>query len=123
MHIGIDLFILVGFFSFAMIIAYIAFIPPEAASRRIIAIRDRLVEGRAKGRHRPVTPGREPAPSAAGMRQASNAVRRTLWRRPDRLLLRDGRTDAPPPRGAHPTCWTSDSRSTPMRTAPGRNSG
>lgn len=60
MHVGIDLFILVGFFSFAMIVSYIAFIPPEAASRRIIALRDRFVEGRANARHRPFTPRREP---------------------------------------------------------------
>jgi hypothetical protein len=60
MHVGIDLFILVGFFSFAMIVSYIAFIPPEAASRRIIALRDRFAEGRANARHRPFTPRREP---------------------------------------------------------------
>jgi hypothetical protein len=51
MHVGIDLYILVGFFSFAMIVTYIAFIPAEAASRRIIALRDRFAEGRVNGRH------------------------------------------------------------------------
>jgi len=43
MHVGIDLWILVGFFSFAMIVSYIAFIPAETASRRIIAVRDWFV--------------------------------------------------------------------------------
>jgi hypothetical protein len=63
MHVGIDLFILVGFFSFAMIVSYIAFIPPEAASGRIINLRDRFVEGRMnRRRNRLVTPRREPPP-------------------------------------------------------------
>jgi hypothetical protein len=60
MHLGIDLFILVGFFSFAMIVSYIAFIPPETASRRIVALRDRFVEARVNGRQRLVPPRREP---------------------------------------------------------------
>jgi hypothetical protein len=47
MHLGIDLFILVGFFSFAMIVSYLAFVPPETASRRIIALRDRFAGRRA----------------------------------------------------------------------------
>jgi hypothetical protein len=40
MHIAIDLSILVGFFSFAMIVCYITFIPAETASLRIISARD-----------------------------------------------------------------------------------
>ena len=43
MHVGIDLSILVGFFSFAMIVAYIVFVPAETASRRITDLRDRFV--------------------------------------------------------------------------------
>jgi len=44
MHLGIDFSILVGFFSFAMIVSYLAFIPAETASRRIIALRDWFIE-------------------------------------------------------------------------------
>lgn len=52
MHLGIDFSILVGFFSFTMICAYITFIPADTATRRILAVRDWAV-GRAKrGRRR-----------------------------------------------------------------------
>jgi hypothetical protein len=79
MHVGIDLFILVGFFSFAMIVSYIAFISPQAASRRIIALRDRFIEGRVSGRHRLATPRREPPPhrreyAAGELRGTTNIV-------------------------------------------------
>jgi hypothetical protein len=40
MHIGIDLSLLVGFFSFAMIVCYITFIPADTARRRVIATRE-----------------------------------------------------------------------------------
>jgi hypothetical protein len=79
MHVGIDLLTLVGFSSSAMIVSYIAFIPPEAASRRIIALRDRFVERRGNGRHRLVTPRREPPPrrreyAAGDLRGTTNVV-------------------------------------------------
>ena len=38
-HIGIDLFFDVGFFSWAMLIAYLAFLPPEVADRVLDRIR------------------------------------------------------------------------------------
>lgn len=41
-HIGIDIFIDVGFFSYAMVAAYIAFIPPEIADRIVEKVRARL---------------------------------------------------------------------------------
>jgi hypothetical protein len=49
MHLGIDFSLLVGFFSFAIIVSYIAFIPPETASQRIIALRHWLTERRMGG--------------------------------------------------------------------------
>lgn len=45
-HIGIDVFIDVGFFSYAMVAAYLAFLPPEVADRIVARIRGRL-PGRA----------------------------------------------------------------------------
>jgi hypothetical protein len=46
MHLGIDFSILVGFFSFTMIAAYISFVPADTATRRILAVRDWVVERR-----------------------------------------------------------------------------
>jgi Vitamin K-dependent gamma-carboxylase len=42
LHLSIDFWVLVGFFSYAMFCGYIAFTPPETASRSILATRDRL---------------------------------------------------------------------------------
>lgn len=57
MHLGIDVAILVGFFSFAMIVSYIAFIPADTARRGILALRDWFIcswcaPGHAAGRER-----------------------------------------------------------------------
>ena len=41
LHLSIDFWILVGFFSYAMFCGYIAFTPPETAARWILAVRDR----------------------------------------------------------------------------------
>ena len=75
MHLGIDFFVLVGFFSFAMIVAYIAFVPAETASRRIIALRDwfvgRWMDG---GRGSMKTRGR-PGRRVADTRQAIDGGR------------------------------------------------
>jgi hypothetical protein len=49
MHLGIDFSILVGFFSFTMICAYISFVPADTATRRILAVRDRVIERRNSG--------------------------------------------------------------------------
>jgi hypothetical protein len=45
MHLGIDLSLRIGFFSFALFVLYIAFLPPEAVSRRLRELADR---GRAR---------------------------------------------------------------------------
>ena len=50
MHLGIDLVLRVGFFSYAIFALYLAFIPPETAEKAILAVRDRL--GRARGTSR-----------------------------------------------------------------------
>lgn len=42
LHLGIDYSIRVGFFTFAMFVLYIAFIPPDTATRLITAVRDLL---------------------------------------------------------------------------------
>jgi hypothetical protein len=42
LHLGIDYAVRVGFFSYAVLVAYIAFIPPESARSFILATRDRL---------------------------------------------------------------------------------
>jgi hypothetical protein len=42
LHLGIDYAVRVGFFSFAVLVAYIAFVPPAAARSFILATRDRF---------------------------------------------------------------------------------
>lgn len=42
LHLGIDYAVRVGFFSFAVLVAYIAFVPPDAARSFILATRDRF---------------------------------------------------------------------------------
>lgn len=43
MHLAIDYSILIGFFSFAMVVTYLAFLPAETATRLIHGTRDRVV--------------------------------------------------------------------------------
>ena len=52
MHLGIDFSILVGFFSFTMIVSYISFIPPETATRRVLAARDWYLRRSSRHAHR-----------------------------------------------------------------------
>lgn len=49
MHLGIDFSILVGFFSFTMICAYISFVPADTAARRILAFRDWAIKRLHRG--------------------------------------------------------------------------
>ena len=46
MHLSIELTIMVGFFSFAMIVCYLSFLPPETASNYVIRARDRYLRAR-----------------------------------------------------------------------------
>lgn len=61
LHLGIDYSIRVGFFSYAIFACYLAFVPPETASRLILRVRDRakvsrLVPDRAFRRSRTAEP-------------------------------------------------------------------
>lgn len=42
LHLSIDYFVVIGFFSMIMITAYLAFMPPETATRGLLAVRDRV---------------------------------------------------------------------------------
>ena len=46
LHLGIDYAVRVGFFSWAALVAYIAFLPPETVSVWVYRLRDRLVRSR-----------------------------------------------------------------------------
>jgi hypothetical protein len=54
-HLGIDLFFDVGFFSWAMWIAYLAFLPPEVADRVVARISGFLRRGRGSAPAVPLT--------------------------------------------------------------------
>jgi hypothetical protein len=63
LHLGIEYSILVGFFSATMLTTYLAFIPPDTASRWILRVRDRL--GRAVPAPDPASDGRPAADPVA----------------------------------------------------------
>ena len=46
LHLSIDLSVLVGFFSFIMIVCYLSFVPDQTAGRRVIQVRDWYVRRR-----------------------------------------------------------------------------
>lgn len=46
LHLAIDLSLLVGFFSFAIFVGYLAFVPPESMERWLLSLRGRLVRSR-----------------------------------------------------------------------------
>jgi hypothetical protein len=48
LHLGIDYAIRVGFFSYAVLVLYIAFIPPETMDRWLVALRSRLARLRRR---------------------------------------------------------------------------
>jgi hypothetical protein len=52
LHLGIDYALVVGFFGLAILVAYVAFVPPDTADRLLLAVRDRL--------RRPHRPAGEP---------------------------------------------------------------
>lgn len=47
-HLGIDLFLDIGFFSYAVLLAYIAFIPPDVADRLLARLRSATGVGSAE---------------------------------------------------------------------------
>lgn len=48
MHLGIDLSLRVGLFGFALFVLYIAFLPPQAVSTRLLALRDWISDRSAR---------------------------------------------------------------------------
>jgi hypothetical protein len=65
MHLGIEIFIMVGFFSIGMWCLYLVFLPPERTERAVLALRDRR-----RSRRSPAPPNsgeREPAPRGAAV--------------------------------------------------------
>lgn len=63
LHLGIDFAVRVGFFSFAALVAYIAFLPPDTVSAWVYRLRDRAARSRfawlVPSRH-PLEPGAQP---------------------------------------------------------------
>ena len=60
LHAGIDYSIRVGLFSWAILASYLAFIPPETASRWILKARDRLAGSRLARRSGSESPLAQP---------------------------------------------------------------
>ncbi|MCW2549655.1 MAG: hypothetical protein JWN96_4115 [Mycobacterium sp.] len=60
LHLSIDIAILVGFFSYALFAAYLAFIPPQTSTRRILATRDRIRRRRLRNEASEVQAPEEP---------------------------------------------------------------
>ena len=61
-HLAIDYSLRVGFFSYAMFVLYLAFVPAETADRWVLRIRERLAR-RARRARRPAEEELEPAPT------------------------------------------------------------
>jgi hypothetical protein len=79
LHLGIDYSIRVGFFTFAMFVLYIAFIPPDTATRWIAAVGDRLsrqagTDGPEDPSAGPSTPMRDPAAAPAPLDPVGSRV-------------------------------------------------
>lgn len=63
LHLGIDFAVRVGFFSFAALVAYIAFLPPDTVSTWVYRLRDRAVRSRFAWlvpSTQPLEPGAQP---------------------------------------------------------------
>lgn len=63
MHLSIEIFIMIGFFSMAIWCLYLVFLPPEGTERAVLALRDRWRARRGPNRSR--TAEREPTLSDA----------------------------------------------------------
>ncbi len=79
MHLGIDLTLRVGFFSYALFVLYIAFLPPEAVSATRLRTGFRTVPHDRRAR--------EQAPGELGPERAAARAGRCNRRRSQRLPL------------------------------------
>jgi hypothetical protein len=66
LHLGIDYAVRVGFFSWAILVAYVAFIPPETATAWILRLRDRLARSRLGWPHSEAAPAASAGGEASG---------------------------------------------------------
>jgi Vitamin K-dependent gamma-carboxylase len=66
LHLGIDYALVVGFFGLAMLVTYLAFVPPETAVRWVLAVRDRVRSSAAPPVARSPGPPSPAAPTAGG---------------------------------------------------------
>jgi hypothetical protein len=66
LHLSIDASLMIGFFSLAMLAAYLSFVPPETATRVVLAVRDRSprLARSVRGRLRRRAPALAPAERA-----------------------------------------------------------
>ena len=77
LHLSIDFSLMVGFFSYGMLTAYLAFITPETSERRILAVRDRWRRRSQRspaGDPEPVMPGEPASPEAERQRVTSGSA-------------------------------------------------
>jgi hypothetical protein len=87
LHLGIDSSILVGFFSYAMLASYLTFVPPETATRWILATRDYIAHVASQGFWIPTPNGARIPDAVAGQ---SFLPRRLLAQSGDsRVRVRD----------------------------------
>lgn len=56
MHLGVDIGLRVGFFSYAMFVVYLAFLPPERTGAVILALRERLAARAETGMRQALAP-------------------------------------------------------------------
>lgn len=108
LHLTIEVTMRVGFFSLAVFLYYLAFLPPDAVSERLTALRDRLRHTRLAGRRRlpssspgegrpqPEVPAPEPVPSQTPEKIGAAGVSEAAAHQPQPPR---GRTAAPSPAG------------------------
>jgi hypothetical protein len=70
LHLGIDSSIMVGFFSYAMLVSYLCFIPPETSTRFVLATRDAAIRLATRAHRRRGRPGPPPANPASSANEA-----------------------------------------------------
>ena len=74
LHLGIEVFIMVGFFSIGMWVLYLVFLTPDWTERRLLGLRDRWRARRARTGSRTATDAPEPVSSPIQNRDETSAV-------------------------------------------------